>query len=141
MIGMIIMVLFIYGHLLKYLELPLFANILILSIMTILISNNIIMENKIKEDKKVSYSKKINTKNKRLSLIKVFRYTYKHIFSIIIGMFVILYNFVDDIYYYGATIATLVLVVWGFLDLIKCHNIVTSTKLPQLEKRGGDENE
>ena len=52
-----------------------------------------------------------------------------------------LLNFVDDIYYYGASLIMFVLIIWSFYDLIKGHNLLVSTKLPQLEKRGGEENE
>ena len=50
-------------------------------------------------------------------------------------------NFINDEYYYGAAIISLVLVVISFKDLVKEHNILSSNKLPQLEKRGGDESE
>ena len=50
-------------------------------------------------------------------------------------------NFVDDLYYYGSAVITLCLVIWSFYDLVKEHNLLVSTKLPQLEKRGGNENE
>ena len=50
-------------------------------------------------------------------------------------------NFVADIYYYGAAVGILLLVILSFYDLVKEHNLIVSTKLPQLEKRGGSENE
>ena len=50
-------------------------------------------------------------------------------------------NFVNDAYYYGAAIISLALVLLSFSDLVKEHNILVTNKLPQLEKRGGDESE
>ena len=50
-------------------------------------------------------------------------------------------NFVNDAYYYGAAIISLVVVLLSFLDLVKEHNILVTNKLPQLEKRGGDEHD
>jgi len=70
-----------------------------------------------------------------------FKYSYKPVLSILIGLVALLLNFVDDIYYYGATLIMFSLIIWSFYDLIKGHNLLASTKLPQLEKRGGDENE
>jgi hypothetical protein len=70
-----------------------------------------------------------------------FKYLYKEIISIIIPLFALICNFVNDAYYYGAAIIALVLVVISFKDLVKEHNILSSNKLPQLEKRGGDESE
>ena len=69
-----------------------------------------------------------------------FKYIVKQILSLIIGIFVLVMNFVHDMYYYGASIIILCLVIWSFYDLIKEHNLLVSTKLPQLEKRGGEEN-
>ena len=45
---------------------------------------------------------------------------------------------VEDKYYYGASILSLLLVVLSFYDLVKEHNLMVSNKLPQLETRGGD---
>lgn len=70
-----------------------------------------------------------------------FKHLFKQIVSILIGIFVLLANFVADAYYYGASIIMLCLVIWSFYDLIKEHNLLVSTKLPQLEKRGGNEDE
>lgn len=80
-------------------------------------------------------------RNIKIDKKEKFKYTYKAILSIIIGIMVLLCNFVDDIYYYGSSLIALALVIWSFYDLIKGHNLLVSTKLPQLGKRGGDENE
>lgn len=78
---------------------------------------------------------------KKVKTTGTFKYLYKEIISIIIPLFALLCNFVNDAYYYGAAIIALVLVVLSFKDLVKEHNILSSNKLPQLEKRGGDESE
>lgn len=83
----------------------------------------------------------VNKDNKtKQSKIK-FRYIIKQIIGIILGFSVILSEAAADIYYYGAAIFILCLVIWSFYDLVKEHNLLVSTKLPQLEKRGGSENE
>lgn len=84
----------------------------------------------------VNISKKKNRKKK-----SYFGYTLKQILGIILGIFVLVMNFVADIYYYGAAVGILLLVILSFYDLVKEHNLIVSTKLPQLEKRGGSENE
>lgn len=70
-----------------------------------------------------------------------FKYIFKQIIGIVLAMIVLILNLVDDIYYYGTAITTLCLVIWSFYDLVKEHNLLVSTKLPQLEKRGGSEDE
>jgi len=86
---------------------------------------------------------KIKINNNKLKIDKKvkIKYTYKSVLSILIGIIVFFLNFVDDLYYYGAALIMFGLIIWSFYDLIKEHNLLVSTKLPQLEKRGGDENE
>lgn len=84
----------------------------------------------------------VNISNKKNGKKKsYFGYTLKQILGIILGIFVLVMNFVADIYYYGAAVGILLLVILSFYDLVKEHNLIVSTKLPQLEKRGGSENE
>ena len=90
------------------------------------------------EDDKGYMSKQEKKKQKTSG---TFKYLYKEIISIIIPLFALICNFVNDSYYYGAALIALVLVVLSFKDLVKEHNILSSNKLPQLEKRGGDESE
>jgi len=66
-----------------------------------------------------------------------FRDIYKEILAIIISISVIKIRPVNDFYYYGATFSSLILVLLSFRNLIKTHNLLTSHKLPQLDKRGG----
>ena len=65
----------------------------------------------------------------------------KQVIGISLGIFVLFMNFVADIYYYGAASIIFLLVILSFYDLVKEHNLLVSSKLPQLEKRGGSENE
>ena len=44
-----------------------------------------------------------------------------------------------DEYYYIAAVACIAGVLLSFLDIIKCHNELSTRKLPQFDKRGGDE--
>ena len=79
--------------------------------------------------------------NKKYKASGIFKYLYKEIIAIVIPLLALICNFVNDAYYYGASIIALILVIISFKDLVKEHNILSSNKLPQLEKRGGDESE
>ena len=70
---------------------------------------------------------------------KMKKYLYKQLIGIILGILVVIFNPVNDIYYYGVAIINFVLAIWSFYDLVKERNLLVSNKLPQLEERGGDE--
>ena len=82
----------------------------------------------------------VNIKKKKKKKL-YFGYMIKQFLGIGLGSCVLIMNFVNDIYYYGAASICLLLVILSFYDLVKEHNLIVSTKLPQLEKRGGSENE
>lgn len=82
-----------------------------------------------------------NSKNKKKEKEKVGRYIVKPIIAISLAFLALIFNFVSDMYYYGATIIAFLLMIWSFFDIVMSHNLLVSSKLPQLEKRGGDENE
>ncbi len=44
----------------------------------------------------------------------------------------------EDLWFYAAAFACMILVGWSFLDLVEEHNRLTTRKLPQFNKRGGD---
>lgn len=78
---------------------------------------------------------KDKTKGKRL--IKLI----KPIIALLISVIIIIVNPVSDLYYYAGTAISIIMVIWSFADIVKGLNMLTTRKLPQLEKRGGDENE
>ena len=63
----------------------------------------------------------------------------KQVIALIAGALVLVSGTIRDEIYYGAAIVIFVLIILSFKDLIDEHNILTSNKPPQLEKRGGDE--
>ena len=65
----------------------------------------------------------------------------KELLALITPIAIIAMNPVNDAYYYGASLFSLLLVLLSFYDLVKAYNILTTSKPPQLEKRGGDEHE
>ncbi len=80
-------------------------------------------------------------KTKKRNKYGTFKYIWKEIISVIIPTTVLIVNPVKDMYYYGASLISLLFVLLSFYDLVKEHNILTTSKPPQLEKRGGDERE
>ncbi|MBR4672810.1 MAG: hypothetical protein IKO78_06430 [Bacilli bacterium] len=97
-----------------------------------------IAEEEIEEQPKKAKRKK---KDKYPFKEKFAKYLYKQFIAIMICLLVLAINPVHDYYYYGGAIISLVIIIWAFHDLVKEHNLLMSNKLPQLEKRGGDEHE
>lgn len=68
------------------------------------------------------------------------KYLAKPLISIGIAIAALILSPTRDYWYYGAAVVSFVLIALTFRDIIREHNLLTSRKLPQLEKRGGDEN-
>ena len=60
------------------------------------------------------------------------------IFGFILPLGVLASDIVADIYYYGAAIVSCLLVLISFYDIVIKYNELSKNKIPQLEKRGGD---
>ena len=89
--------------------------------------------NKTTKQEKNEYKKSVKKNYKNIRIAQII--------SMIIGIGVLMLNPVSDLYYYGASIIVFVMTIISFLSLVRQHNILASNKLPQLEKRGGEENE
>ncbi len=59
--------------------------------------------------------------------------------GIAVALFIWLVNPVSDLFYYLGAFACMGTVLWAILDIIKQHNVLATRKLPQLNRRGGDE--
>lgn len=57
-----------------------------------------------------------------------------------LAVIILLINPAEDLFYYFGAVICMAMVIWSFRDLIEHHNMLTTRKLPQLGKRGGDEN-
>jgi hypothetical protein len=79
-------------------------------------------------------------KNEEVEKVNMMKYIFKDMFAILLPLLVLVFNFVEDAYYYGSSIISLLLVLLSFKDLVDEHNLLVSNKIPQLDKRGGDEN-
>lgn len=65
---------------------------------------------------------------------------WKPIAGIVAAVLILIINPVSDWFYYIGVILCLVMVMLAFMDIIKNHNELTTRKLPQFNRRGGDEN-
>ncbi len=61
--------------------------------------------------------------------------------GILLAAVVLLVNPVSDWFYYIGAFACMGTVLWAIMDIIRHHNMLTTRRLPQLNRRGGDENE
>lgn len=60
--------------------------------------------------------------------------------GILLAIVVLIVNPVSDWFYYISAFVCMGTVLWAIMDIIRQHNLLTMRKLPQLNKRGGDEN-
>ena len=86
------------------------------------------------------FSKQIENNNKKNKYTIKGSYFLKLLISILLSISVIFMAPVEDYYYYGSATIGLILILWSFKDLISTYNLSVSRPIPQLEKRGGDEN-
>lgn len=63
----------------------------------------------------------------------------KPVFGLILSLFIFILNPVSDICYYAGSIVCMCMICLSFTDIFKYHNILATRKLPQFNKRGGDE--
>ncbi|MCI8454442.1 MAG: zinc ribbon domain-containing protein [Lachnospiraceae bacterium] len=63
----------------------------------------------------------------------------KPLAGIVLAAVILLLNPVSDWFYYIGAFGCMSTVLWGLLDMIRQHNRLTTRKLPQLGRRGGDE--
>ncbi|MCI8416007.1 MAG: hypothetical protein HFI33_00675 [Lachnospiraceae bacterium] len=59
--------------------------------------------------------------------------------GILLAVVIWIVNPVSDWFYYIGAFACMGTVLWAIMDIIKQHNLLTTRKLPQLGRRGGDE--
>jgi len=64
----------------------------------------------------------------------------KPVTAILLAFAILLWNPVSDLYYYGGACLSMAAVIWTLLDIIGRYNILATRKLPQFNRRGGDEN-
>lgn len=64
----------------------------------------------------------------------------KPVAAILLAIVIAIWDPVSDLYYYGGAVISMGAVIWTLLDIIGRYNLLTTRKLPQLNRRGGDEN-
>lgn len=81
-------------------------------------------------------------KRKKYKKYKVsIKYWLKYLIAMLSSLIVVIFNPIQDSIHYIVASIGLILIIWSFFDLVKIHNQLVSRPIPQLEKRGGDENE
>ncbi|MBE5884696.1 MAG: hypothetical protein E7291_09875 [Lachnospiraceae bacterium] len=63
----------------------------------------------------------------------------KPLSGILIAILILIINPVSDLFYYLGAIACMGMIIWGVTDIMKQHNVLSTRKPPQLNRRGGDE--
>ncbi len=58
--------------------------------------------------------------------------------GMILAVIILMWNPVSDWFYYMGAFVCMGLVLWAILDIIKQHNLLTTRRLPQFNRRGGD---
>lgn len=76
--------------------------------------------------------------NLGLSLKDIFSGLAKPAAVILFSLLILFIHPVSDLYYYGGAIAALCVVIWNLMDIIGRYNVLTTRKLPQFNRRGGD---
>lgn len=71
-------------------------------------------------------------REKWLTLVKPFA-------GIVLAVVILLVHPVSDWFYYIGAFVCMGTVFWAIMDIIKQHNLLTTRRLPQLNRRGGDE--
>lgn len=59
----------------------------------------------------------------------------------VLAVLILMLNPVSDWYYYIGAFVCMAAVLWALTDIMKQHNALSTRKLPQFNRRGGDENE
>ena len=65
---------------------------------------------------------------------------WKPLVGLLLAGALLVLNPVSDLYYYAGAIVSILLTIWSIFDIVKGINLLTTRKLPQLGRRGGDEN-
>lgn len=85
-------------------------------------------------------SNKLLKSIQRGSLKEIFPALVKPGAAILLAIVILIWNPVSDLYYYGGSIISMAAVIWTLMDIIGRYNMLATRKLPQFNRRGGDEN-
>ena len=83
---------------------------------------------------------KIDKDEKTKKKIKIDKGIFKPIIGLLITILVFILEPASDVYYYTAAFISIGMAILSFYNIVKKYNMLTTHKLPQLGKRGGDEN-
>lgn len=81
----------------------------------------------------------IVSKSRKLEGKKNYTMAILNMVAVLVGALVMFLQPVHDMWYYAAAIGTLVMVAFNFVVIIRYYNQLAMRKLPQFNKRGGDD--
>ncbi|MCR4998435.1 MAG: TFIIB-type zinc ribbon-containing protein [Lachnospiraceae bacterium] len=84
-------------------------------------------------------TKVVKKKREKAPFSVAFAAALKPLIGIVIALGVAIIQPVSDLYYYGAILVSMALILWSFFDMVVSHNRLATRPLPQFNKRGGDE--
>lgn len=77
-------------------------------------------------------------KKRRIGFKVMFPILLKPGMAIVLALVILLWNPVSDLYFYIGAIISMGAVIWTLMDIIGRYNVLTTRKLPQFNRRGGD---
>ncbi|MBQ8518523.1 MAG: hypothetical protein IJ455_02810 [Agathobacter sp.] len=87
----------------------------------------------------IIYSTEIAAIKKKEALQTKKSALFSSIFAIVLCAIVGILQPANDIFYYGAVIASLLAIFYSFKDIIEYYNILATRRLPQFDRTGGDD--
>ena len=138
-LSVVIFIIINFNLVVNPINLCIFAGVMAFISLAMSISQLSAIEKKKNHSSDEGYMSKMENRKKK-EKVHGFKYIYKQIIAMILPLIFVFSSVADDTYFYGSAIVSLILVLLSFRSLVQEHNILVSNKLPQLEKRGGDEN-
>lgn len=99
-------------------------------------SRQIAKRNSLEEDKGRNWANQ--QKSQSMDKPKVIGY-FGALIAILISILLFVFHPVSDLYYYGGAICSLFAICLTILSMIRSYNMLSTHKLPQFEKQGGDD--
>lgn len=87
----------------------------------------------------INAKKMVRKETRFIPIQKKLPYMKFPLISILLAVVILIWNPVHNLFYYIGVIVCMITLALTFMDLIELHNQLTTRRLPQLNKRGGDE--
>lgn len=94
--------------------------------------------NKKYQNDKSSQNSKNSQNSRRAEKPKITGY-FGALIAVIISVLLLVFHPVSDLYYYGGAICSLFAICLTIVSIIRAYNVLSTHRLPQFEKQGGDD--